>query len=284
MTNALGNFVNPHMQLFPQLAATGNQFQNNAAAQSLLLSLGSTAGASGGGFQVDPAALLAAQQGIVNHPSLAGNMNPLLAGNNPILSTDQVLSAPSVSASNSAQQTTVAGPTPAPSTSVAQSEITSSNGEQGRTALLYIPCDDDELSDYQCLIRKQIEVFEAQAEDVQSNAQGRNKPIKLGQVGIRCKHCASCAPRNRLRGATYYPAKLNGLYQAAQNMASSHIVGNCEKIPSNLKQLLRNLKDRKSPAGGGKQYWADGAKVLGIHDNDGVLRFAKKVPSEETEE
>jgi hypothetical protein len=55
--------------------------------------------------------------------------------------------------------------------------------------LLYMSCDDDSLSAYQCMVRRQIEIFEARTEDVESNAQGRNKPIVLGQVGIRCRHC-----------------------------------------------------------------------------------------------
>jgi hypothetical protein len=49
---------------------------------------------------------------------------------------------------------------------------------------LYISCDDESLSAYQCLARRQIELFEASAEDVESNAQGRNKPIILGQVSL----------------------------------------------------------------------------------------------------
>jgi hypothetical protein len=109
---------------------------------------------------------------------------------------------------------------------------------------LYMSCDDDSLSAYQCTVRKQIEIFEARIEDVESNAQGRNKPITLGQVGIRCRHCTrwvysalqspccrlmistqliksfflaySLHARNRARASVYYPAKLLGLYQAAQ--------------------------------------------------------------------
>ena len=51
-------------------------------------------------------------------------------------------------------------------------------------AALFMTCDIDSLSPYQCLVRKHIEVFEASFEDVESNAQGRNKPIVIGQVGI----------------------------------------------------------------------------------------------------
>jgi hypothetical protein len=148
---------------------------------------------------------------------------------------------------------------------------------ESNVLLLYIQsCDDDNLSAYQCLVRKQIELFEAKVEDVESNAQGRNKPIVSGQVGIRCRHCSRIPPRHRTRGATYYPAKLNGLYQAAQNMASAHLSNHCHLIPDILRQELILLRDRKSSAGGGKQYWADGVRVLGVIESNGTLRFDKR--------
>lgn len=148
---------------------------------------------------------------------------------------------------------------------------------ESNVLLLYIQsCDDNNLSAYQCLVRKQIELFEAKLEDVESNAQGRNKPIVSGQVGIRCRHCSRIPPRHRTRGATYYPAKLRGLYQAAQNMASAHLSNHCQLIPDILRQELILLRDRKSSAGGGKQYWADGVRVLGVIESNGTLRFDKR--------
>jgi hypothetical protein len=150
-------------------------------------------------------------------------------------------------------------------------------GITGRpSAILYLTCDDDSLSDYQCLVRKQIELFEALDDDVESNAQGRNKPIVIGQVGIRCRHCATLPPRHRARGATYYPAKLDGLYQAAQNMASSHLCSHCQLIPPAVRQELLVLRDRKSSAGGGKKYWADGVRALGVYEDADVLRFERR--------
>jgi hypothetical protein len=143
-------------------------------------------------------------------------------------------------------------------------------------SVLYMSCDDDSLSEYQCLVRKQIELFEARREDVDSNAQGRNRPIVMGQVGIRCRHCTMLPPKHRARGAIYYPAKLHGLYQAAQNMASSHLCEHCQHVPPDIRSELLKLRDRKSSAGGGKKYWADGVRVLGVfEDNDG-LRFGKR--------
>ena len=147
----------------------------------------------------------------------------------------------------------------------------------GRSSLiLYIPsCDDEALSEYQCVVRKQIELFEASREDAESNAQGRNRPIVMGQVGIRCIHCTFLPPKHRARGATYYPAKLEGLYQAAQNMASGHLCEYCPHVPDAIRRELLKLRERKSSAGGGKKYWADGIKVLGVHEAEGCLRFKR---------
>lgn len=147
----------------------------------------------------------------------------------------------------------------------------------GRSSIaLYMSCDDEALSEYQCLVRKNIELFEATHVDVESNAQGRNKPIVLGQVGIRCRHCTMLPPKNRSRGAMYYPAKLDGLYQAAQNQAKGHLTKHCHHIPPHIRSELLRLNDHKSSAGGGKKYWGDGVRVLGVYEDEHGLRFEKR--------
>jgi hypothetical protein len=55
---------------------------------------------------------------------------------------------------------------------------------------LYLSVDREMLSEYQLMVRQQLELFEAGAEDVESNTQGRKKQVVVGQVGLRCKHCA----------------------------------------------------------------------------------------------
>ena len=127
------------------------------------------------------------------------------------------------------------------------------------------------------LVRKNVELFEANEEDVASNAQGRNKPIVLGQAGIRCVHCAKISPRERVRGAQYYPSKLDGLYQAAQNLANGHLLDGCPQIPSPVREELIRLKAQKSSAGGGKAAWAQRVHVLGVYEDDCGLRFASRV-------
>ena len=46
-------------------------------------------------------------------------------------------------------------------------------------------------------------------EDLEAGAQGRNRPIVLGQVGIRCRHCAQLPHRQKQRAFTkaYYKQK-----------------------------------------------------------------------------
>lgn len=158
-----------------------------------------------------------------------------------------------------------------------QGDVTQSPNLTGRPSIpLYLSCDDDSLSEYQCLVRKQIELFEARTEDVESNAQGRNRPIIMGQVGIRCRHCTMLPPKHRARGAIYYPAKLQGLYQAAQNMASGHLCEHCQHVPIPVRAELLKLRERKSSAGGGKKYWADGVRVIGVYEDDAGLRFERR--------
>jgi hypothetical protein len=79
--------------------------------------------------------------------------------------------------------------------------------------VLYSSNDENRLTGYQILLRKQIELFEALQEDVDTTTQGRVRRVVLGQVGIRCRHCALLSPRDRKCGAFYFPSKLNVVYQ-----------------------------------------------------------------------
>ena len=78
----------------------------------------------------------------------------------------------------------------------------------GRSFSLYDKKDEENLSQYQCLARQQIELFDATSADAGNNAQGRNRPILLGQIGIRCKHCYKLQTKQRKTGSVYYPNKV----------------------------------------------------------------------------
>ena len=64
-----------------------------------------------------------------------------------------------------------------------------------------------------------------------------------------------------------------GIYQAAQNMAGSHLCQSCQQIPIHIKQELQRLRQKRDNANGGKQYWSDGCKALGVYETDQGLRF-----------
>jgi hypothetical protein len=156
--------------------------------------------------------------------------------------------------------------------SLSHESNTSSSLLSGRPpVILYVPCDEESLTPYQCLARKQIELFEAQQSDVEAGTQKRS--IVLGQVGIRCRHCGKLSLRERARGSTYFPSKLNGLYQAGQNMANSHLIRYCHVIPQEIRDELVLLGNRKSGAGGGRDYWSGGARILGVTEDEHGLRF-----------
>jgi hypothetical protein len=138
---------------------------------------------------------------------------------------------------------------------------------------LWLPDDNHQLSEYQIAVRQQLEIFEAKQEDVESNIQGRKRQVFLGQAGIRCRHCSDLPLRQRRRGAVYYPVKLSGMYQAAQNMASSHLSDSCSQIPPDVKQKLVDLRHRRDTASGGKKYWAEAGRASGLFEMEDGLRL-----------
>jgi len=140
---------------------------------------------------------------------------------------------------------------------------------------LALACDADQLSDYQVLIRQQLELFEAGSEDVEGNTQGRKKSVVLGQVGLRCRHCSPFPLRARGRGAVYYPGKLAGIYQAAQNMAGSHLIGACQQLPPHVREEIKKLRERRDNASSGKKYWSSACSAMGIYEFEGGLRMGK---------
>lgn len=144
---------------------------------------------------------------------------------------------------------------------------------------LYLSCDDDHMSPYQVLVRKQVELFEAGWPEVDSSTQGRNKAIVMGQVGIRCRHCAHLDQKTK--GAVYFPSKLDGLYQAGQNMATQHLCESCPAIPEDLRAEMCRLKEngKITSGGGGKAHWAHAAANLGVYEDADGLRFTQRLGS-----
>ena len=139
-----------------------------------------------------------------------------------------------------------------------------------------LPDDTRKLSSLQVLLRQQIEFFSASEDDLLSHARGRNKPISLKQVGIRCKHCASLTMNCRKKGSMYFPFTLLGIYQAAQNMASTHFLQeNDNENHSQVKLMMIQCMRRKSMLGSGKEFWSDAARNVGLLDTTLGIRFIR---------
>lgn len=142
------------------------------------------------------------------------------------------------------------------------------------------PADKFKLSEHQLFLRFQIEAFAATEDDVNTHIRGRNKRIALGQVGIRCRHCAHLSASRRQKGAAYFPANTMGLYQAAQNMCTAHIqCGLCPEMPEYIKEHFKGLIATKSfTSGAGRPYWAKSAKQMGLVNTEDGIRFIGDLP------
>ena len=162
-----------------------------------------------------------------------------------------------------------------------QATIAPTKPKRREPVVLFMDCDEDSLSEYQCLIRKQMELFEATAEEAACSVQGRNKQVVEGQVGIRCRYCCKgngkdgeTPVKDRPKGCMYFPTKLDRIYQAAQNLSAFHLCEHCPSIPKDVRQKILVLKERKSPAGGGKRYWGESVRCQGVYEDGIGLRFS----------
>ena len=136
------------------------------------------------------------------------------------------------------------------------------------TMTLSNPSDEQRLSSLQCRLREQIQFFAATSEDVDTNSRGRNRNVKVGQVGIRCIHCSIVPVKDRSKGSAYFPSTLAGIYQAAQNMHKYHI---CFRKTDELQ--VEDTMPRKTCEGGGKGYWSSSAECMGVIETGLGLRF-----------
>lgn len=131
------------------------------------------------------------------------------------------------------------------------------------------------LSELQVYLRANFaEAFGATEEDIAAPMHGRNKPIALGQVGIRCMHCKSDNPAERGQQATSYPSLISGIYNSVQQMLRLHL-DCCLAMPTDVRHKIEALKVSCSSRGGRKQYWIDSAKRLGLVDTPHGIHFGR---------
>lgn len=158
--------------------------------------------------------------------------------------------------------------------------------------LLAIPEDREWLSDTDCFVRRQLEVFCATSDDVRAAAEDRKYPVAIGQVGIRCIHCAMTKNGLGARGqAVAFPFSINGIYESAREIERMHLgsrenLGSrdnlitCENLPLSAKEKLESLKGASASLSSVlRKYFVLAAKALGLQDTtDGIRAGAEPIP------
>ncbi|GKY94725.1 hypothetical protein MPSEU_000437900 [Mayamaea pseudoterrestris] len=131
------------------------------------------------------------------------------------------------------------------------------------------------LSELQVYLRSNFaEAFSASEDDIAVLMHGRNKPISLGQIGIRCRWCKHDSPAERGQQATSYPSLISGIYNSVQQMLRLHL-DSCLSMPHDVRDKIEYLKLSCSSRGGRKQYWIDSARRIGLTDTPTGIHFVR---------
>lgn len=136
--------------------------------------------------------------------------------------------------------------------------------------LLAISEDADWLSDVDCFVRKQLEVFCATKADIEKVKTERKYPVSIGQVGIRCIYCAHSAGGAH-GSAVNYPSGIGSIYECVREFQKVHIES-CPNIPDPVRTRLKSLtKTSTSLTSVLRRYYILAAKALGmVESSDGI--------------
>ena len=146
-----------------------------------------------------------------------------------------------------------------------------------RRMLLAMPNDSDSLSDRQCFVRTNfVEAFEASETDVASRHSKGAQKLAVGQVGIRCIHCAHLRTKDRAERAVCYPSSISRIYQTVADMQRFHFE-QCREIPEETRKIYKSLKTTRPRGVGSPQgYWIESAKRLNLVDSEDGIRFSSE--------
>ena len=143
--------------------------------------------------------------------------------------------------------------------------------------LLAIVEDTEWLSDMDCFIRRNLEVFCATDHDVDIASSDRKYPVTPGQVGIRCVHCAR-AKEVTCGNAVAYPYSISGIYESVREFQRLHMDA-CPNLPSSAKTKLAGFKGSSSLSSVLRKYYVLAAKALGMIDtSEGIRSGGEAVP------
>lgn len=131
--------------------------------------------------------------------------------------------------------------------------------------------DDSEwLSDMDCFVRCNIEVFSACEDDVEAaDLDGRDVAF-CGQVGMRCIHCAVTAGAEG--AAIFYPPTIDSIYECVRDFERNHLA-NCENMPTQDVKAYKNLSSCGSETSFAQRYYSLSAKAAGLKDSLEGVKF-----------
>lgn len=157
-----------------------------------------------------------------------------------------------------------------------KASIAASSPEKERV-LLALPQDKDWLSDMDCFVRNNVEIFSATENDLAIAKTDKKYPIKLGQVGLRCMHCAGSSMGAR-REAVMYPYSISGIYESVRDFQKLHL-DYCPHLPPDLKGAMSKLTHGCSSLSSVlRRYYVQAARALGLFDSeDGGIRAGGSV-------
>ena len=138
------------------------------------------------------------------------------------------------------------------------------NASNESRTLLAIDDDKDWLSDMDCFVRRNLEVFTVTPSDLEHANQDLRQPIRLGQVGIRCVHCAKTEAGAR-GTAVYYPTSIDHVYENVRNFQRYHF-DLCVNVPPEVQTELAGLSQCTSLSSVLRRYYVLAAKALGMVD------------------
>jgi hypothetical protein len=194
----------------------------------------------------------------------AHDLEILQDGSSAVGSKTMVTAQPKLAGAPMYQYTTTLPPPPVPPPGYFPA------GQPKQRLLLYSPEDHHWLSDQLCFVRKLIEIFEANEEDVTARSRrgGMKKPIKIGRVGLRCVFCSNVPARQRAKGAVSYPNSIRIVHQAIRNFQRYHLM-QCPNMPQLTKDEYKSLKTTRCHSGNASlQYWVTSCHALGMFDTD----------------
>ena len=122
---------------------------------------------------------------------------------------------------------------------LAHAAAAQSTGEYHSHPIVMLALSEDKewLSEYDCFLRSNIEVFAADEKDVACARADRKLGISVGQCGIRCLHCAVAVSRysdgrRGTRGAAVvFPTSTSSIYECVKDFHRNHLENHCPHLP-----------------------------------------------------